>query len=143
MKDELILALVDKFQSGALAELDYQDGSSRLILKSAGEHKAGALTGENNKLQSADVRESGELETSGRQITSPIVGTFYSAPGPDSPSFVHPGSRVKAGDTLCILEAMKMMNHLEAEFDCEIRAVKAASGDLVEFGQVLFEVDKI
>jgi acetyl-CoA carboxylase biotin carboxyl carrier protein len=71
------------------------------------------------------------------------VATFYAAPGPDAPAFVKAGSKVKAGDTLCILEAMKMMNHLEAEFDCEVLAVKAASGDLVEYGQALFEVKRL
>jgi acetyl-CoA carboxylase biotin carboxyl carrier protein len=76
-------------------------------------------------------------------ITSPIVGTFYPALSPDAPPLVRPGSKVKAGDTLCILEAMKMMNHLVAEFDCEILAVKAASGDLVEYGQALFEVKRL
>jgi acetyl-CoA carboxylase biotin carboxyl carrier protein len=76
-------------------------------------------------------------------ITSPIVATFYSAPGPDAPPFVRPGKKVKSGDTLCILEAMKMMNHLEAEFDCEILAVKAGGGDLVEYGQILFEVKRL
>jgi len=76
-------------------------------------------------------------------ITSPVVATFYASAAPDSPPFVTKGSRVKKGDTLCVLEAMKMMNHLDAEFDCEIAAVKAASGDLVEYGQALFEVVKI
>jgi acetyl-CoA carboxylase biotin carboxyl carrier protein len=76
-------------------------------------------------------------------ITSPIVAAFYASPGPDSPAFVTTGSRVKAGDSLCILEAMKMMNHLEAEFDCEILAVKAANGDMVEYGQPLFEVKRL
>jgi acetyl-CoA carboxylase biotin carboxyl carrier protein len=71
------------------------------------------------------------------------VATFYAAPGPDAPAFVRPGSVVKAGDTLWILEAMKMMNHLEAEFDCEILSVKAANGDLVEYGQTLFEVKRL
>jgi acetyl-CoA carboxylase biotin carboxyl carrier protein len=68
------------------------------------------------------------------------VAAFYNSPGPDSPPFVTEGSKVKAGDTLCILEAMKMMNRLPAEFDCEIIAVKASSGELVEYGQALFEV---
>jgi acetyl-CoA carboxylase biotin carboxyl carrier protein len=76
-------------------------------------------------------------------INSPIVGTFYPALNPDAPPLVRPGSKVKTGDTLCILEAMKMMNHLVAEFDCEILAVKAASGDMVEYGQVLFEVKRL
>jgi acetyl-CoA carboxylase biotin carboxyl carrier protein len=71
------------------------------------------------------------------------VATFYGAPGPDAPPFVKPGSKVKAGDSLCILEAMKMMNHLEAEFDCEIVSVLASGGDLVEYGQALFEVKRL
>jgi acetyl-CoA carboxylase biotin carboxyl carrier protein len=76
-------------------------------------------------------------------ITSPIVATFYAAAGPDSPPIVVVGDKVKAGSTLCILEAMKMMNHLEAEFDCEILAIKAATSDLVEYGQTLFEVKRL
>ncbi|MDR2021188.1 MAG: acetyl-CoA carboxylase biotin carboxyl carrier protein subunit, partial [Treponema sp.] len=79
----------------------------------------------------------------GETITSPIVATFYAAPGPDTPPFVRPGSKVKAGDSLCILEAMKMMNHLEAEFDCEILSVLAGTGDLVEYDQALFEVKRL
>jgi acetyl-CoA carboxylase biotin carboxyl carrier protein len=76
-------------------------------------------------------------------ITSPIVATFYASAAPDDPPFVKVGSRVSQGETLCILEAMKMMNRLEAEFDCEIHAVKAASGTLVEYGQALFEVKRV
>jgi acetyl-CoA carboxylase biotin carboxyl carrier protein len=71
------------------------------------------------------------------------VATYYSAASPDTPPFVKAGSKVKAGDTLCILEAMKMMNHLEAEFDCEIIEAHAASGDLVEYGQSLFTVKRL
>jgi acetyl-CoA carboxylase biotin carboxyl carrier protein len=76
-------------------------------------------------------------------ITSPLVATFYAAPKPDTPAFVSAGSRVKKGETLCILEAMKMMNHLEAEFDAEIVAVHAKTGDLVEYGQTLFTVRRL
>jgi acetyl-CoA carboxylase biotin carboxyl carrier protein len=71
-----------------------------------------------------------------------MVAAFYNAPAPDAPPFVSAGSRVKAGDTLCILEAMKMMNHLEAEYDCEVVSVEAGNGDLVEYGQTLFRVKK-
>jgi acetyl-CoA carboxylase biotin carboxyl carrier protein len=85
----------------------------------------------------------GKPVAQGEAITSPIVATFYRSPGPDSPPFADPGTIIKAGQTLCILEAMKMMNHLEAEFDCEILAVKAENGDLVEYGQTLFEVKRL
>lgn len=76
-------------------------------------------------------------------ITSPIVGTFYSAPAPDAPAFVKVGDRVKNGETVCILEAMKLMNEIQAEFDCEIEAVLVSNEQKVEYGQPLFRVKKL
>ena len=76
-------------------------------------------------------------------ITSPIVGTFYSAPAPDAPAFVKVGDHVKNGQTVCILEAMKLMNEIQAEYDCEIDAVLVSNEQKVEYGQPLFRVKKI
>ena len=76
-------------------------------------------------------------------ITSPIVGTFYSAPAPDAPAFVKVGDRVKNGQTVCILEAMKIMNEIQSDFDCEIEAVLVSNEQKVEYGQPLFRVKKI
>lgn len=76
-------------------------------------------------------------------ITSPIVGTFYSAPAPDQPAFVKVGDQVKNGQTVCILEAMKLMNEIQAEYNCEIIAVLAANEQKVEYGQPLFKVKKL
>jgi acetyl-CoA carboxylase biotin carboxyl carrier protein len=76
-------------------------------------------------------------------ITSPIVGTFYSAPAPDGPAFVKVGDRVKNGQTVCILEAMKLMNEIQAEYDCEIEAVLVSNEQKVEYGQPLFRVKKL
>jgi len=75
-------------------------------------------------------------------ITSPIVGTFYSAPAPDAPAFVKVGDRVKNGQTVCILEAMKLMNEIQSDFDCEIEAVLVSNEQKVEYGQPLFRVKK-
>ena len=72
------------------------------------------------------------------QIKSPIVGTFYRSPSPDSPPYVDKGAKVKKGQPLCVLEAMKMMNTLESEFDGVIEDIAVSNGDLVEFDQVLF-----
>lgn len=72
------------------------------------------------------------------QIKSPIVGTFYRSPSPDSPPYVDKGTKVKKGQPLCVLEAMKMMNTLESEFDGVIEDIAVSNGDLVEFDQVLF-----
>jgi acetyl-CoA carboxylase biotin carboxyl carrier protein len=76
-------------------------------------------------------------------ITAPIVATFYSAPAPDAPAFVKVGDRVKNGQTVCILEAMKLMNEIQAEYDCEIEAVLVSNEQKVEYGQPLFRVKKV
>lgn len=76
-------------------------------------------------------------------ITSPIVGTFYSAPAPDAPAFVKVGDQVKNGQTVCILEAMKLMNEIQAEFDCEIEAILVSNEQKVEYGMPLFRVKKL
>ncbi len=75
------------------------------------------------------------------EITSPMVGTFYLSPSPDAPAYVDPGTRVSPGDTLCIIEAMKLMNELECEVSGTIREVCVENAQPVEFGQVLFRVD--
>lgn len=75
------------------------------------------------------------------EVTSPMVGTFYRSPAPDAPAYVEPGDRVQKGQTLCILEAMKLMNELEAEVSGSIREICVENGDPVEFGQVLFRID--
>ena len=73
-------------------------------------------------------------------IRAPLVGTFYRAPAPDAPPFVEKGDTVKKGKPLCILEAMKLMNEFQAEFDLEIVAILVDNGKMVEFGAPLFEV---
>jgi len=75
------------------------------------------------------------------EITSPMVGTFYRSPSPEAPPYVEIGSQIRKGQTLCILEAMKLMNELEAEIDGTIRAILVDNTDPVEFGQPLFLVE--
>jgi acetyl-CoA carboxylase biotin carboxyl carrier protein len=75
------------------------------------------------------------------EITSPMVGTFYRAPAPDAPSYVDVGARISNGDTLCIIEAMKLMNELDAEISGTIAEICVDNAQPVEFGQVLFRVD--
>ena len=74
----------------------------------------------------------------GETISAPMVGTFYTAPAPDQPTFVQVGDRVKKGQPLCLLEAMKMMSEVTAPCDCEITAVLKENGALVSFGDGLF-----
>lgn len=76
-------------------------------------------------------------------VNSPIVGTFYAASSPGAAPFVSSGSKVRKGDTLCIVEAMKLMNEIEAEEDLEILEVLVQNGQMVEFGQPLFAIRKL
>ena len=74
------------------------------------------------------------------EVCAPMVGVFYVAPSPGAEPFVHVGSKVKKGETLCILEAMKLMNEVVAECDGEVAEICAADGELVEYGRVLFRI---
>jgi acetyl-CoA carboxylase biotin carboxyl carrier protein len=73
-------------------------------------------------------------------VTSPIVGTFYAAPGPDSPAFVKPGDRVRKGQVLCIVEAMKLMNEIECDADGIVAEVYPKNAQPVEYGEPLFGI---
>jgi acetyl-CoA carboxylase biotin carboxyl carrier protein len=86
--------------------------------------------------------ESAEAPDSGlAEVHSPMVGSFYRAPAPDAPPYVEVGDRVEKGQTVCILEAMKLMNELEAEVSGTIREICVDNAEPVEFGQVLFRID--
>ena len=84
-----------------------------------------------------------EEEDESLYITSPIVGTFYSAAAPDVPAYVKVGDHVKSGQTVCILEAMKLMNEIQSDYDCEIEAILVSNEQKVEYGQPLFRVKKL
>ena len=78
---------------------------------------------------------------SGTQVTSPMVGTFYRAPSPGADPFVEVGTQVKKGDTLCIIEAMKLLNEIEAEVSGTVKEILVDNGSPVEFGQPLFVIE--
>ncbi|MDR0709188.1 MAG: acetyl-CoA carboxylase biotin carboxyl carrier protein subunit, partial [Spirochaetaceae bacterium] len=142
--DESIVKLLNSFSAANIAELDIEEGPLHIVFRKEAALRAAASVTAPFLPPAAPPAQDGHTSApvhlglqaagsgaapEGETITSPIVATFYAAPGPDAPAFVKAGGMVRAGDTLCILEAMKMMNHLEAEFDCEILDVKAASGD--------------
>ena len=79
-------------------------------------------------------------EPKGTEVTAPMVGVFYAAPAPGDEPFVHVGSKVKAGETLCIIEAIKVLNEVTAEADGEVLEICVADGDLVEFGSCLMRI---
>ncbi|MGL5084250.1 MAG: acetyl-CoA carboxylase biotin carboxyl carrier protein [Clostridium sp.] len=99
-----------------------------------------------NEIVNKNVNESIVKETSVKEeldlitINSPMVGTFYAAPSPDREAFVCIGKSISKGDVLCIVEAMKLMNEIEAEYNCEIVEVLIKEGQMVEYGQPMFKV---
>ncbi|MEG0134264.1 MAG: acetyl-CoA carboxylase biotin carboxyl carrier protein [Clostridium sp.] len=89
--------------------------------------------------ESVSIKEELDLLT----ITSPMVGTFYASPSPDSSPFVTEGSKVLKGDVLCIVEAMKLMNEIECEYSGEIVKILIEEGQMVEYGQPMFKVRSV
>ena len=81
-------------------------------------------------------------ESEGFEVTAPMVGSFYSSASPGAAPFVQVGDQVNEGDTLCIIEAMKMMNQIEAEVAGVIKSIRVQNGDPVEYGQTLFVIDQ-
>ncbi|HSM30322.1 MAG TPA: acetyl-CoA carboxylase biotin carboxyl carrier protein [Woeseiaceae bacterium] len=80
-------------------------------------------------------------EEEGYQVTAPMVGSFYSSSSPDAAPYVQVGDQVSEGDTLCIIEAMKMMNQIEADVSGVIKSIRVQNGEPVEYGQILFVID--
>ena len=97
---------------------------------------------QNISLNESETPESNTSESEeGEELLSPMPGTFYSAPTPEDPSFVNVGDEVKKGQTLCIIEAMKIMNEIESEYDGTITDIKVNNGDPVEYNQTLFIIN--
>jgi acetyl-CoA carboxylase biotin carboxyl carrier protein len=112
------------------------DGVARLPASTASTAPAAPVTLE-PPVSAAPVAPKSNLV----DVKSPMVGTFYCAPAPEAPPYVEIGASVRKGQTLCILEAMKLMNELESEVDGVVREVLAENADPVEYGQVLFRVE--
>ena len=150
-----LFELVDKFEDSSLTELRVQTDESSVVLKKGGEQQNPVPPPQAGQASAPQAPAQGqpaggpvsEPDTGAREdfeyVTSPIVATFYRSPAPDAPPFVDEGTRLGTGDTLCVLEAMKVMNELEAEFDLEVVRILVQNGEMVEYGTPLFEVKRI
>lgn len=148
MDTKQIKALMQDFDESGLSrvQITTKEGFSIKLEKNTGFAQApvaaaAAPVAPQFVAQTATVAPSAEI--TGDAILSPMVGTYYSSPSPDSPVFVKPGDTVKRGQVVAILEAMKIMNELEADFDCKIIEVLAKNGQAVEYDMPLFLVEKI
>lgn len=141
MQIEEIIKLIDTVSKSDVDTLNYATDSEKIVIK---KNKTKLVAGE---VQAVPVAQSVSFEasnteeavsTKGHTITSPLVGTFYSSPSPDAPSFVNVGDRVKKGQVIGIIEAMKLMNELESDFDGVVKEILVKDETVVEFGQPLF-----
>jgi acetyl-CoA carboxylase biotin carboxyl carrier protein len=130
--------LIALFEESSLTELEIDDGEFSVRMK-----RGGSAQNEVVPIVSPVVSSTQEPVEETETITSPIVGTFYLTPAPDAPPYVGTGSRVEAGDVIATIEAMKLMNQLEAEFACEIVSILARPETMVEVGQPLFAVRRL
>ncbi len=154
MDQKDIKDLLRAFDKSGLSKLKLKDGEFEIHFQKgfAGNAQTQEVQFDTQNIQVQPVREAvsapvlnqNESEDNDAQyITSPMVGTFYKAPSPGAAPFVKPGDIIKAGTTVAIIEAMKIMNEIEAEFDCEIVEELVGDGEPVEFDQPLFRVKKI
>lgn len=146
--------LIELLEESNLNEMEIREGeeSIRLSRGAPAVHHAPAVmhTVQAPELQqSAAVRYAGQADSdsarasdipSGHQITSPMVGTYYEAPEPDAEPFVTVGTKVEPGDTLCVIEAMKIFNQIEADTAGTVVHVQKDNGEAVEYGELLFVI---
>ena len=153
MDIKVIKALANIVREAQLSYLEVEDAGFRVTLKNdniTGRTKADSehtnieknVTAEKAiaPVQSAMDSDPGLDFNVVHTVKSPMVGVFYSAPGPDQEPFVKVGSKVKKGNVLCIIEAMKLMNEVLAEKDGEIVDICVKNGEVVEYGQILFKI---
>ncbi len=142
-----VRSLLKTLEEGGAAEFEYQDEKFRVRVvlgrpPSVATQTVFAAPSPVSLPSPAVALQEPESDAGLAVITSPFVGTFYRAPAPEAEPFVQVGSTVKQGQTLCIVEAMKLMNEIEAEYPCAIAEILVENGQSVEFGQQLFRVKK-
>ena len=135
IEKKLIKELVEHLKEFSLTEIEYQDGQTKIKVSRAAKNieqaKGSAVVSPNKSvLKSSD-------ETDGIRVKSPIIGTAYLAPEPGAKKFVEVGNKIKKGQTVMIVEAMKTMNHVPSTADGEVKKILVEDGQPVEFGQTL------
>ncbi|MDP2811161.1 MAG: acetyl-CoA carboxylase biotin carboxyl carrier protein [Rhodocyclaceae bacterium] len=142
--------LIDLVQNSGISELEISEGEEKIRIAKhyAAPPSATMMLGAPALAQHASMptpagaaavpAETPPVEIAGHQLKAPMVGTFYRSGGPANPAFAEVGQAVKQGDTLCIIEAMKLMNEIESDASGVIKAILVENGQPVEYGQPLF-----
>lgn len=148
MKMSDIRTLAELVEKHGLTALDYAEGEAHIRIERTPAPVAAAVPAAPAAPAAAPTpaaepvkdEDAGADFNAAKMVLSPMVGVFYASPSPSDPPFVTVGSKVKKGDVLCIIEAMKLMNEITAEEDGEIIDICAANGSVVEYGQILFKL---
>jgi len=137
-------SLLETLEEGGVSEFEYEDEKVRVkVALARGQAPVvTAVAAPVTTSAAASPRSAEVADPNIVYVTSPFVGTFYKSPAPEADPFVAVNGSVKKGQTLCIIEAMKLMNEIEAEFSGTVLEVLVESGKSVEFGQKLFKIKK-
>ena len=137
--------LIDLVEESGIAEIEVTEGEEKVRITRSLAAPQPVYAAAPAVAAAAPVAAEGAPAAPARDLskaqTSPMVGTFYRAPGPNAPVFVEVGQSVNAGDTLCIIEAMKLMNEIEAERSGVVKEILVENGQPVEFGEPLFIIE--
>lgn len=144
MEIENLIKLIETVSASELTGFKYEENGVKLHLTKKGQAETvpfgvSSVESEANTTVSSTAEASGQ-PPEGKMIESPLVGTFYAAPSEDAAPFVAVGDMVKKGQTLAIIEAMKLMNEIESEYDGRVAEILAKNGKPVEYGQPLFRI---
>lgn len=133
MELQELYGLMDRFAASGLTALEWEREGERVALR-----REGTVSQLPATAPAAAPVSPVQAEEQGEVVAAPLVGVFYAAPAPEEPPYVTAGAQVKKGDTLCLIEAMKMMSEVSAPCDCVIEEVVKANGELAAFGEPLF-----
>lgn len=146
---ELIKKIIKVFDSSQLSELEIEEGEfkirlnkNKFVSQALPPQAAFQISADSQKpIEETQSVKREDKKTSGHEIKSPMVGTFYCAPSPEAEPYIKVGDKVSVGKTLCIIEAMKLMNEIESDVNGKIAQILVKNGQPVEYGQTLFIVE--
>lgn len=144
-----IKKIIKLLKDNDLQEIEVEEKDSRVRIKRGAEVvlpqpvPQPVTVAATEKSEVAEVKGEKKPESKYKVVNSPMVGTFFRSPGPDTPSYVEEGQIVNSGQVLCIVEAMKLMNEIEAEFKGKIVSILVENGEPVEYGEPLFEIEPL
>lgn len=136
-----VYGLMDRFVASGLTALEWEKEGERVALRK--EQAVIAAAAAPAAAQAPDLPDKQRETEAGEAVTAPLVGVFYAAPAPEEPPYVTAGAQVRKGDTLCLIEAMKMMSEIPAPADCVIEEVLVKDGEAVGVGAPLFRIRRV